>query len=105
MLSTAVVRLVEQIVGNAPVDADLLRQRCEAVAACIEENDGSVALHVHPDDMPLLDGAQIACRLSADPALGRGGVRLDTDDGWIEDGPDVRLSRLRALLDDMEGRL
>ena len=25
-------------------------------------------------------------------------------DGWVEDGPDVRLARLRALMDDMEGR-
>jgi flagellar assembly protein FliH len=32
-------------------------------------------------------------------------VRLATADGWIEDGPDVRLSRLKALMDDMEGKL
>jgi len=103
MLSTAVVRLVEQIVGNAPIDADLLRRRCESVAACMEDNDGDVTLRVHPDDMPLLDGADMHCRLSPDPTLGRGSVRLDADDGWIEDGPDVRLSRLRATLDAMEG--
>ena len=51
MLSTAVVRLVEQIVGNAPIDADLLRRRCESVAACMEDNDGDVTLRVHPDEL------------------------------------------------------
>ena len=34
-----------------------------------------------------------------DPALQRGSIILDTGDGWIEDGPAVRLERLRAALD------
>ena len=43
-------------------------------------------------------------KLVPDKAMQRGCVRLETAEGWVEDGPDVRLSRLRALLDDMEGR-
>lgn len=104
MVSAAVIRLVGQIVGEVAIDVDLLRARCEAVAACIDETDGKNALHLHPDDIPLLDGVALAVPIVADAQLRRGSVRLDTADGWIEDGPDVRLSRLHALLDDMEGR-
>lgn len=105
MLSATVVRLVEQIVGQVAIDEDLLRARCEAVAAFIDENDAKNALHVNPVDMPFLQSADIAVPIVPDPQMRRGCVRLDTVDGWIEDGPDVRLSRLKAMLDDMEGKL
>jgi flagellar assembly protein FliH len=105
MLSAAVVRLVGQIVGEVEIDADLLCRRCEAVAALVDETEGKGALRLNPDDLTLIVGADIGVQVVADPQMRRGSVRLDTADGWIEDGPDVRLSRLKALLDDMEGRL
>src|SRR3546814_7947414 len=43
-------------------------------------------------------------RLLADEEMLRGSVRLDTSDGWVEDGPEIRLSRLQGLLDAMTGR-
>jgi flagellar assembly protein FliH len=104
MLSATVIRLVSQIVGEVAIDAELLQQRCETIAGFIDENEGKSALHLHPDDMPLVDGGQVGVKLVADASMSRGCVRLDTADGWVEDGPDVRLARLRALLDDMEGR-
>jgi flagellar assembly protein FliH len=104
MLSATVVRLVEQIVGEVEIDIERLVQRCDTVAAFIEENDEKGALHLHPDDMALLEAEEIGVRLVADNALHRGCVRLETADGWVEDGPDVRLSRLRSLLDDIEGK-
>lgn len=103
LLSAAVLRLVTRIVGEAPVDAGLLARRVEAVAAFIEEGQGRQRLHVNPDDMVLLEGREFGLELTPDPAVGRGSVRLDTADGWIEDGPDVQLSRLRTLLDTIEG--
>ncbi|APL95285.1 flagellar biosynthesis protein [Sphingobium indicum] len=104
MLSATVVRLVEQIVGEVEIDIERLLQRCDSVAAFIEENDEKGALHLHPDDIELLEGESIGVKLVPDGAMQRGCVRLETADGWVEDGPDVRLSRLRALLDDMEGK-
>ena len=56
------------------------------------------------DDVALLEGEAIGVPMIADKAMHRGCVRLETADGWVEDGPDVRLSRLRALMDDMEGK-
>ncbi len=104
MLSATVIRLVTQIVGEVEIDAELLQQRCETIAGFIDENEGKSALHLHPDDMPLVESSRVGVKLVADASMSRGCVRLDTADGWVEDGPDVRLARLRALLDDMEGK-
>lgn len=104
MLSATVVRLVEQIVGEVEIDIERLVQRCDTVAAFIEDNTGKSALHLNPDDVAMLEGEAIGVKLVADKGMQRGCVRLETADGWVEDGPDVRLSRLRALMDDMEGK-
>jgi flagellar assembly protein FliH len=105
MLSQTVIRLVTQIMGDVPIDQDVLKARCEAVAACIDGDDERTVLEVSPDDLPLLEMEQIGVLLAANPDLPRGSVRLATADGWVEDGPDVRLARLHALMDDMEGRI
>ena len=104
MLSATVVRLVEQIVGEVEIDLERLIDRCDTVAAFIESNQDKSALHLHPDDVALLEGETIGVPMVADKSMQRGSVRLETADGWVEDGPDVRLSRLRALMDDMEGK-
>lgn len=103
MLSQAVIRLVGQIMGDVAIDEALLQERCAAVAACID-NDESHVLEVNPEDIALLEEQATGVKLTANPDLPRGSVRLATADGWVEDGPDIRLARLKALLDDMEGR-
>jgi len=105
LLSEAVIRLVGQIIGEVPIDADVLQARCEAVAACIDNDETRAQIEVNPEDLPLLEGGAASVALVPNPNLPRGSVRLATADGWIEDGPDVRLARLKALMDDMEGRL
>jgi flagellar assembly protein FliH len=105
LLSQAVIRLVTQIIGEVPIDEEVLRERCTAVAACIDSDDARAVLEVSPEDLPLLQMEQIGVTLAPNPDLPRGSVRLATADGWVEDGPDVRLARLKALMDDMEGRL
>jgi len=105
LLSHAVLRLVTQTVGEVAIDEARLSERCAAVAACIDPDDRKAVLEVNPDDLPLMDAGGIGVALSPNPQLGRGSVRLATVDGWIEDGPEVRLARLKALMDDMEGKL
>ncbi|MET0239020.1 MAG: flagellar biosynthesis protein [Sphingobium sp.] len=102
LLSQAVMRLVTQIVGEVPVDEDRLAERCAAIAACIDPDEGKAMLEVNPLDLPLIPDNGV--KLVANAAIARGSVRLATSEGWIEDGPEVRLSRLQAALDDMEGR-
>ncbi|HKR17466.1 FliH/SctL family protein [Rhizorhapis sp.] len=104
LLSTAVLRLVRQIAGEVEVDADLLEKRCLAIAECIEEEVGQPALYLHPGDVELMASRNLPVRLLPDEEMLRGSVRLETSDGWVEDGPEIRLSRLQGLLDDMTGR-
>jgi flagellar assembly protein FliH len=105
LLSQSVLRLVTQIVGEVPIDEARLAERCAAVAAFIDPDDGKAVLEVNPLDLPLIGTEGLGVALVPNAQLARGSVRLATSDGWIEDGPDVRLSRLQALMDDMEGRL
>ncbi len=104
LLSQAVIRLVGQMMGEVAIDEALLRERCAAVAACLDSDTGKAVLEVNPADVPLLDEEALGVALSPNADLPRGSVRLATTEGWVEDGPDVRLSRLKALMDDMEGR-
>src|SRR3546814_16902829 len=76
-------------------------KRCLAIAACIEEEVGQPALHLHPHDIALMASKNLPVRLLADEEMLRGSVRLETSDGWVEDGPDIRLSRLQGLLDEI----
>ncbi len=101
LLAETVDRLVREIVGEVEVDATLLLTRARAVAALIGENTQPSRLRVHPEDLCLLAGNDLPVELAADPSLARGTIRLDTGHGWIEDGPQIRLERLRAELDRM----
>lgn len=104
LLSAAVLRLVTQIVGEVSVDAGLLARRVEGVCRFIEEGQSRNSLHLHPDDIAMLGPRDFGFPLTPDESLSRGSVRLETAEGWIEDGPDMQISRLKALLDTMEGQ-
>lgn len=99
LLAVTVERLVHQIVGEVPINPIALVRRAEAAAALIGEEVEASRLLVHPDDLPLFARSRVPVEIAADPALERGAVRLEWNRGWIEDGPSVRLERLRAALD------
>ena len=101
LLAEAVDRLVREIIGAVDVDASLLLERAKAAAALIGDNVEPSELRVHPEDAILLAAAQLDVAIVADPTLARGSIVLETGHGWIEDGPTVRLERLRAALDRM----
>lgn len=104
LLAEAVDRLVREIIGSVDIDATLLLERARATAALIGENVEPSKLRVHPDHVELLRGAELGIDVEGDASLERGAVVLETGHGWIEDGPAVRLERLRAELDKMAGR-
>ena len=101
LLAETVDRLVRQVVGEVAIDADLLLARAKAAAELVAKDVEPTRLRVHPDDIFHLQEARLAVPLHADPALCRGALVLETGQGWIEDGPAVRLDRLRAELDKM----
>jgi flagellar assembly protein FliH len=99
LLAETVERLVRQIVGQVEMDSALLVARAEAAAALIGNETAPARLRVHPDDLQFFIGARIPVEIMADSHVERGGLKLETGQGWIEDGPSVRLDRLRAELD------
>lgn len=101
MLAETVERLVRQIVGEVSLDGDLLLQRASAVAALIAEDATPSRMRLHPDDHARLEGADLPVERVADPQLAPGTVLLEAGDGWIEDGPEVGLEKLRIALDRM----
>jgi flagellar assembly protein FliH len=101
LLAETVDRLVREIIGAVEVDSGLLLARARAAAELIGENVEPSKLIVHPEDLAILREADLPIELSGDPSLPRGSVILETGHGWIEDGPAVRIERLRAELDKM----
>jgi len=99
MLANSVKRLVTQIVGEVEINADTLAERTQAVAAMIAEETAPSRLRLHPTDVIRLAGANISVEMVSDPLLAPGTIVLDTGTGWVEDGPHVRLEKLRAQLD------
>lgn len=101
LLAETVDRLVRQVVGEVEIDAQLLLARANAAAQLVGKDVEPTCLRAHPDDIPYLEAADLEVPLQPDPSLTRGAIVLETGHGWIEDGPAVRLDRLRAELDKM----
>jgi flagellar assembly protein FliH len=101
LLAETVDRLVRQVVGEVEVDADLLLARANQAAQLIGKDVEPTRLRAHPDDIPYLEAGHLDIALHPDATLSRGSIVLETGHGWIEDGPAVRLDRLRAELDKM----
>ena len=99
LLADTVKRLVTQIVGEVEINADTLQERVQAIAAMIAEETVPKRLRLHPTDVARLQGATLPLDMVADPMLAPGTIVLDTGSGWVEDGPHVRLEKLRAQLD------
>ena len=101
VLAEAVTRLVRQIVGEVAIDARTLIERATAVAEMVTAESGPARLRMNPDDIAMLEGVDLGLPMSPDHNLVSGQIVLETGEGWIEDGPQVRLAKLRAQLDNM----
>lgn len=101
MLSGAVRRLVAQIVGEVEINANLLAERTQTVAALIADEAAPSRLRINPADAGRLGGISLPIDITPDPTVAPGAVLLETGSGWIEDGPAVRLEKLRIALDRM----
>jgi len=101
VLAEAVARLVRQVVGEVKIDPTTLRERAEAIAELVTAETAPARLRMHPDDISMLEGVDLGLPVAPDHHLASGTIILETGEGWIEDGPQVRLARLRAQLDQM----
>lgn len=101
ILAETVTRLVRQVVGEVQIDLETLRARAEAVAELVTAEAGPSRLRMHPDDIARLAYCDLGVPIAPDHHLTPGTILLETAEGWIEDGPQVRLARLRSQLDAM----
>lgn len=89
-LRDTVAALCEAAIAPLALDEDLLMKRIDRAAAMFRRADDERVIRLHPDDLAL-----ISPRLSEDwhivpdPALERGGLRVECGNGGVEDGPDV----------------
>jgi len=87
-LAATVEALCAGVLGDAARDPAGLRERCEAAARRIGGAADALVLHLHPDDIALLEeGAQAALQLAPDPALEPGSVVIAGPEGSVADGP------------------
>lgn len=98
LIARTVERLVNQIVADAPIDADWLQAQAQTAAALVADADRARTLWVHPDDAALLTDCPLPLALESDAAMMRGTVRIETSSGWIEHGRAVYLDELHAAL-------
>jgi flagellar assembly protein FliH len=101
VLAETVTRFVRQIVGEVKIDPAMLRERAETVAEMITAESGPARLRMHPDDIAMLEGVDLGIDIAPDHHLASGTILLESGEGWIEDGPQVRLAKLRQQLDNM----
>jgi len=87
-LAATVVALCDAALGEHAIAPAALTARCHAAAQRIGGAAGALALHLHPDDLALLDdGAIPGWQVRVDPALERGSVVVEGPDGVVSDGP------------------
>ncbi|MEQ1687331.1 MAG: hypothetical protein ABL874_02030 [Sphingopyxis sp.] len=101
VLALTVQRLVSEIMGTVTIDPHFLEQRAAVMASFTEGALGPIRLHIHPDDKPLLQNMNAGILLICNPNRPRGSLLLETGQGWIEDGPELRLAALKKQLDMM----
>ncbi len=87
-LLATVHALCEEAVLPLAVDTDGLTKRVEAAVAMLQRKHDQRIVHIHPEDLELIkDNLPSDLELVADANVERGGLRVETDGGGVEDGP------------------
>lgn len=99
-LRDTVLALVTRMVGETGVSADLLSARVAAATDLLADASESAMLHVHPDDVALIEG-KVPSNLFVvgDGAVARGSFVLESASTVVEDGPALWLEQLTGAID------
>lgn len=99
-LRQTVLLLVNKLVGECGVTADVLNGRIAAAAELLADAGESAVLRLHPDDLPLV-GASLPKAIFAigDASLSRGSFVLESASTLVEDGPELWLGQLAEAID------
>jgi flagellar assembly protein FliH len=87
-LRSTVMALCEEAIMPHAIDAEGLAARIARAAAMLHRAQDERRVLIHPDDLPLVQTRLPAdLALEVDASVERGGLRIETADGGIEDGP------------------
>lgn len=99
-LRQTVMALVSRIVGETGVSGDLLAARIEAATDLLADANESALLHLHPDDLPLVEGKLPKTVFAVgDAKVARGSFVIESASTIVEDGPELWLEQLAAAID------
>lgn len=99
-LRETVLALTARLVGEVGISADLLAARIEAASDLLADKAESALLHVHPDDVALLEGKLPPTLFAVgDAAVERGSFVLESASTVVEDGPALWLDQLAETID------
>lgn len=99
-LRRTVLMLVTRLVGEIGVSPERLAARIDAAAETLIDSAESAMLHVHPDDVALLEGKLPGSMFAVgDAKVARGGFVLESASTIVEDGPDIWLEQLTQAID------
>lgn len=98
LIAETVDSLVRLTVGEVEIDCARLLERARRAAALVAEADAARTLHLHPDDLALLEPGALPLEAVSDASLSRGSLRIEDSLGWVEDGVSIHLQALREQL-------
>lgn len=86
-LRTTVLAICQQMAGSIALDEAGLAARVDAAAALLRRKQDERVVRLHPEDIRLVEGRMAPdLSLLADPTLPRGSLRVDGEEGGLEDG-------------------
>tara|TARA_A100001391_G_scaffold7621_8_gene4998 strand:- start:16433 stop:17014 length:582 start_codon:yes stop_codon:yes gene_type:complete len=99
MLRETVVALCEQVVAPYALDHELLARRVEKAASMLMRAADERRIRLNPADKEAIEGLVApGLVLEEDPSLLPGCIRIETEDGGIEDGPPSWADAIRAAV-------
>ena len=88
-LAATVRDLCAQVISDHMPDPARLRERCAQAAKLLGGSVADCALHLHPDDIALIEPSALEqWRIVADPGVERGGLLFEGRDGAVSDRPE-----------------
>lgn len=99
-LIATVHALCEDAVLPFAIDPEGLARRVDAAAAMFQRKHDQRVIRIHPEDLELVrDSVAPDLELLADASVERGGLRVETEDGGVEDGPQQWRRALAEIFD------